>query len=211
MTRVLLISAAAFCMASMAPGIASLMAQGPLPGDVLVTRTLQSLLGEAPTWAAFSGRTAESPAVWLTLCLAIALAIVRTGWRGALLPLLALLGAYALNALLRALIFVPRPNSELVAVAGASASSSLPSTFALVYGAIFGAVIFASNQRGAISTAAAVFAAGLIVAGTSARVVLGGHWISQVLASLLLAFSLVIALQLALRLVPWGQPFPEHR
>lgn len=199
MTRVSLAAAVTCLVASMGLGAACLLAQGPLPGDVAVTRALQSALGEAPAWAGFVTHSAKSPGVWLTLCLSVGLASARAGWRGAAAPPLALLVAHLANALLRALIFAPKPSPELVAIATASAASGLPSTFALVYGGLFGAVVFAPGEGTVVSTGSAILSAGFIVVGACARVVLGGHWTSQLLASLLLAFSFVIALHLALR------------
>lgn len=199
MTRIPLIGAVGCFAASMVLGAACLSAQGPLPGDVAVTRALQSVLGEAPAWAAFFTRTAKSPVVWLTLCLSVALARVRGGWWDTAVPALGLLAAHLLNAFLRALIFAPKPIPELVAVAAPSSASGLPSTFALVYGGLFGAVVFAPGKEGPASAGAAILSAAFIVVGACARLVLGGHWTSQLLASLLLAFSVVIAIHLALR------------
>ena len=87
-------------------------------------------------------------------------------------------------------IFVPRPSDEFVTVASISASSGLPSTFALVYGGVFGATLFASGRKGAGAAVAGAVSAGLIAAGLCARIVLGGHWASQMLSSLLLALAL---------------------
>lgn len=209
MKRISLPAAATCFVMSMVLGAACLVAQGPLPGDVAVTRALQSVAGEAPTWAEFLTNTAKIPGVWVVLCLAIGLAYARSGRWSAAVPPLALVIAHLMNAFLRALIFAPKPSSELVAIATASSASGLPSTFALVYGGLFGAVVFAPGERGVVSWSAAILSAGFIIVGVCARLVLGGHWISQVLASLLLVFSLVIALQLALQAGRRRQASPE--
>ena len=209
MTRVSLAAAATCFVTSLVLGAACLVAQGPLPGDVAVTRALQSLMGEAPAWAEFLTNTAKSPGVWLTLCLSVGLAYARAGWWSTAAPPLALLVAHLMNGFLRALIFAPKPSSELVSVATASAASGLPSTFALVYGGLFGAVVFAPGERNVVSTSAAILSAGFIAVGACARLVLGGHWASQVLASLLLVFSFVIPLQLALQAGRRRQAPPE--
>ncbi len=179
-------------------GAACLVAQGPLPGDFAVTRALQGAFGTAPSWAAFVTDTARSPTVWLTLLLAAALAFVCGGWRSAAVPALAFAGVKLLDALLRALVFAPKPSPELVSVATSSAASGFPSTFGLVYGALFGAVVFTTAGRREVRVFAILAGLGFVVVGTTARLVLGGHWTSQMLASLLLAFSLVLALQQAL-------------
>lgn len=191
--------APALCLsASVLLAAACLVAQGPLPGDVALTRALQAALGEAPAWAATLTGSAKAPGVVLTLGLAVALAWARGGLRAAALPPLALLAAHVANVLLRAFVFAPKPSTEWVAVASASSASGLPSTFALVYGGLFGAVVLSRPTRGAVSTAAALAGAALVVVGCSARLVLGGHWASQILASLLLASAFVLALRLGL-------------
>ena len=175
-----------------------LLAQGALPGDLVVTRALQEVLGVAPRWAEFVTSSAKFPMVWLTLLLATALVFPARGWRAAAVPALAFAGVTLLDVVLRALVFAPKPDPGLVSVATASASSGFPSTFGLVYGALFGPALFtARGPRGAHAFAIAA-AVGLLVAGATARIVLGGHWTSQMLASLLLAFSLVLALQQAI-------------
>jgi membrane-associated phospholipid phosphatase len=187
--------AAAICLvAGLAIGVACLIAPGPLPGDVSFTRGQQSIFGEAPAWATLLTATAKPPGIWLTLAAATGLAYARGLRWSVAAPSLALLGVTLLDALLRALIFAPKPTAALVAVAAPSTSSGLPSTFALVYGALFGAVLFAPGRRGALPVLASVSSALLVVAGCCARLVLGGHWTSQLLASLLLSFALVSAL-----------------
>ncbi len=190
---------------SVALGSACLLAQGPLPGDVGVTRLLQAVFGEAPGWARVLTLSAHAPALWATLLFAIGLAFVRGGRRAALLPPLALIVVQLLDGALRALIFAPRPDAWLVKVASASAGSGLPSTFALVYGALFGSVLFARVRPGGRAPMrdrlVGALAAGMIVLGGGARVVLGGHWASQVLTSFALALSAVLALEAALEAV----------
>jgi len=191
-------SAAAALAVGLALAGACIAAQGPLPGDVALTRALQALFGEAPPWAAPITRSAKAPGVWLTLAVAVALAGARGGARGAALPPLALLAAWAVDTLLRALVFAPKPSPEIVAVAAASSASGLPSTFALVYGGLFGAVIATPPTRGAVATATAALAASFVAMGCAARLVLGGHWTSQMLASLAFAWAFVAALGLAM-------------
>jgi len=70
-------------------------------------------------------------------------------------------------------------------VVSASSSSGLPSTFGLVYGSIFGVVVL-GQASGRLAFPLRALACALIIAGGAARVVLGGHWTSQMLASVLL-------------------------
>lgn len=188
--------------ASIVLGGACLMVQGPLPGDVGSTRLLQALFGDDPGWARLLTESARAPGLWPTLLVAVGLASVRGGRWAALVPPLALIIVQLVDRGLRALVFAPRPDASLVDVAYAGAGSGLPSTFALVYGALFGAVLFARPRPGvrvrAWDALALALSAGLIVAGSGARVVLGGHWASQILASLALAFTIVLALLVAI-------------
>lgn len=178
-------------------GAACLVAQGPLPGDVAVTRALQSAMSEAPAWAQFVTNTAKFPDVWITLCVAVALAYARGGGWEATGPPVALVVAQLADAILRGLIFAPKPSPELVSVATVSTASGLPSTFALVYGGLFASVIFSQGRHNVVSVSVVILSTVFIIIGFCARLVLGGHWISQLVASLLLMFSFVIVLNFA--------------
>lgn len=171
-------------------GTANLWLQGPLPGEVEVTLALQESLGARPGWAGWLTATAKAPMVWGTLVVAAVLAWRVAGVRGALAVPLAYAFAFAADLALRAVLFVPRPDPALVAVADPSASSGLPSTFGLVYGALFGATLL-TGSGGPRAFPARLAAAVLLVSGMAARIVLGGHWPSQMLASA--ALGLVLA------------------
>lgn len=170
---------------ALAVGGACLAVQGPVLGDVGVTRILQSLFGNAPRWAHWLTDTAKPPMVIATMGVGAGLAWLAAGWRSALSVPLAFGFAWLIDKGLRAVIFAPRPSTELVAVASASSSSGLPSTFGLVYGSIFGVVVFAAaSGRSALGLRAVALT--LLIIGAAARVVLGGHWTSQMLTSVLL-------------------------
>lgn len=111
------------------------------------------------------------------------------------------LGALIMNFALRAIVFAPRPDDAMVAVAKANSDSGLPSTFALIYGSVLGVVVVARTQRAALGRWITFVALALIVAGGAARIVLGGHWPSQVVASLLLGFRMAYLLHEAARRV----------
>lgn len=186
-------------------GGASFWAQGPLPGDVAVTRALQSALSPAPAWADWLTATAKAPILWGTITLAALLAWAVAGVRGAVSVPIAYALAFAADKSLRAALFVPRPDPALVAVAEPAASSGLPSTFGLVYGAVFGAALLAQGRAGNVLPFR-LFAASLLLAGGVARIVLAGHWTSQMLASTALGLSLAMAaLALAARLPVVGR------
>ncbi len=185
----------AYLLGAFIVGGASIAVQGPLPGDVVATTTLQAIFGPRPAWADALSNTAKLPLAALTLLLACGMAAFKGGLRTAASPMLAYVLAHLLNAGLRAIVHVPRPDVSLVAVAKAASDSGLPSTFALVYACVFGAVIVTPGRARTLAKAVTGVAAGLIVVGCAARIVLGGHWTSQVVASLLLSFAAVFGLR----------------
>ncbi len=178
-------------------GGANVAFQGPLPGDVAVTKLLQSMFGPEPVWANPITQSAKHPFVWAMLLLGCVLAWVRAGWRGPASVLIVFLLVKGLDFVLRAAIHTPKPIADFVAVASPSDSSGFPSTFGLVYGAIFGCVIFATPKSGWPSTATMVLSIAMIVIGAISRIVLGGHWTSQMMASLSLAIAFVFAFRFA--------------
>jgi membrane-associated phospholipid phosphatase len=179
-----------YLSAGLSLGFACLWVQGPLPGDVVLTRTLQSMWGDSPSWAESITGTAKGPAIWATLGAVLLVASLHRDWRITSTPALALLLARIVDVSLRAVLFAPRPGSDLVAVAAQSASSGLPSTLGLFYGALFGVGLCVIPQRNVLSRAAFLLSILAIVAGASARIVLGGHWASQIMASVLLGVAL---------------------
>ncbi|SMP69660.1 PAP2 superfamily protein [Neorhodopirellula lusitana] len=184
---------AAICLvAGIGLGIACVVTQGPLPGDIAITKTLQSLLGPEPSWAAPVTRTAKHPFVWVVLTLGCGLAYIRGGWRAPAATLIAFAVVKGLDAVMRASFHAPKPIADWVAIASPSDSSGFPSTFGLVYAAIFGGVLFAYAKPDWKSTIIAVAAAIMIVIGSVSRIVLGGHWTSQLAASILIAFAIVM-------------------
>ena len=188
---VLAVTAAIACTAVWA-------SQGPLPGDVALTLALQGISGSNPDWAEWLTGTAKAPLLWGTLAVAAALAFRVSGLRAALAVPIAYGLAFAADKALRAVIFAPRPDPALVAVADPAASSGLPSTFGLVYGAMFGVALLApvrSSQGAAIRIIAVL----LLVAGACARILPGGHWPSQMAASIALGLLLASAARAIVR------------
>ena len=157
---------------------------GALPGDVALTQGLQAALGSAPPWAFALTRSAVLPLAGATVVLAAMLGWWLRGVSGSAAVLVAYGLALAADKALRAVLFVPRPAEPLVAVAAPSASSGLPSTFGLVYGALFGLALQADATSARTTLPARMIAASAIITGAAARIVLGGHWPSQMIASL---------------------------
>lgn len=189
----------------------SVLNPGPLPGDLALTRAAQHALGSAPAWAAWITDTAKFPTAWATFALAATLAFAVRGWRGALAAGAAFALAHGLDKLLRLVIFAPRPSADLVAVAAPASSSGLPSTFGLLFGALFGLTLLAAlGQRTNAARAIVATSAALITAGLLARVVLGGHWPSQMLLSLAIGM-VAAALSLRLTNAPGGKTAHRRR
>lgn len=175
---------------SLGLGIASLLAQGPVPGDVAITGALQRVFADTSGLMLQVTATAKMPALAATTLVACALTGVALGALYALGPVIALGAALAVDALARTGLFVPRPAPSLVSVLETSTSSGLPSTFGLVYGALFACPWW--GRRGGATTWTVRAVTGIILAvGILARVVPGGHWPSQLIASM--AFGALLA------------------
>jgi len=168
----------------------SILAQGPLPGDVWLTQSLQAWIHPATDWAVGLTATAKQPWVWLLFGVTLALAYGMSNGRLWQLPLLAWPLLKIADLAMRALWYVPKPDPELVAVAVASQASGLPSSFVLTYTAFMGSLLLLP-RRSSWHPAVQILAAALLLSGCLARIILGGHWPSQVLASLLFAGCLL--------------------
>lgn len=107
-------------------GAAGAAFQGPVPGDAALTLSLQTLVGTGGHWAAWLTASAKAPLLWGTLALAAAMAWRVAGLRAAVAVPLAYGIAFVADKALRAVLFVPRPDPQVVAVAEPSASSGLP-------------------------------------------------------------------------------------
>jgi membrane-associated phospholipid phosphatase len=188
----LILSLAAF---GLLLGAVALRVAGPLPGDLALTRALQGAFDPEARWAQWTSSAARMPALAGVALVAALVAAWLGGWRAGVALLVATAMAYGLDLLLRALIHAPRPSPDLVAVLKPAATSGLPSSFALLAGATLGFVALAarySPRRGA--GLAGMSAAALLLVGLGARVLLGGHWPSQVIASVALSLSLAAGL-----------------
>lgn len=188
-------------VAGLLVGGVAIAVQGPLPGDVWATRSLQALFGSRPVWAETLTLTAKMPMVLGLVVFACALAFVKGGRSVAMLPGLAYPAALLIDLGLRSVVHVPRPGADLVDIAKLADGSGLPSTFALVVGCVLGVVVTVKGQGTPVGKVITWIAAALIVTGCGARIVLGGHWLSQIVASLLLAFAFALWLS-SLRLAP---------
>jgi hypothetical protein len=171
-------------------GAATLWFQGPVGPDVALTQALQAAFGADTGWAQFLTSLAKAPLLGVSLTLGAALAVLfGGGWRGAGAVPAAWGLAWLADKGLRAVMFAPKPDPELVTVVSQSAASGLPSTFGLVWGAIFGVSLWV-RATGAMGLARAGLIAAILLIGMAARIVPGGHWPSQMAASTLVGIGL---------------------
>lgn len=180
-------------------GLGLLAAKFPvLPGDVALVRLGQSLVGESTGWAYTITNIAKAPWAYVLVGLTAGISWRLRGPWTAGSSVIAYLLAHGIDRLLKPLIGRPRPSPELIEVAGSTAGFSCPSTFALVYAATFGFLLcmLCQQPRSGWRNAGLVFCALALLLGASARVVLGGHWPSDLVFSYLLGALLIVPLAL---------------
>jgi membrane-associated phospholipid phosphatase len=153
-----------------------------LPGDLAVTRFLQSTLPADTTWAQLVSQAATAPWVYLLAGLAAILSLSIAGWRAAILALICYGVAVYAGPRLQDFIARPRPSPALVRVVVSSPGYSFPSISAFVYGSTIGflAVLVAAKGKGPERPLWILACGLLLLIGGAARVALGAHWPSDV-------------------------------
>lgn len=174
-----------------------LAAQIPrFPLDLETTRAVQRMSRGGTAWATSLTNTAKAPGIYFLLAATSLLAWRLAGIRAALLPPAAYLVVLGLDRVLKPWIARPRPSSDLVQVVGSSAGFGCPSTFGLVYAATVGSVVWLAWRRARGARRWLVLGLGfaVLLVGAMARVVLGGHWPSDMILSYLLGAPIVTTL-----------------
>jgi len=173
--------------------------QSPLPLDIEITRLLQDGIDARASWIDWLSQTAGWPLIIVSTLVAGLFAASLGRLPGAAALIGGVIIAMASERLLRLAMYAPRPSEELVEVAKASASSGLPSTFAIFYGAVCGGLILlAHRKRGTEALAVRIVAWALLAIGCIGRVAAGGHWTSQVMASAALGgLAAIVATRIA--------------
>ncbi len=153
-----------------------------LPGDVIITRLIQSALPESKHWAQVMSSTAEMPWVLGLIGITFVLSWVIAGWRASLLSIVSFMGLWLLGKWLGPAIAQPRPSAELVQVTGSLPGSAFPSIFAFNYVATVGflAVLAAVKASGKLRWIIFIVCSSLLILGWVARVELAAHWPSDV-------------------------------
>jgi membrane-associated phospholipid phosphatase len=180
------------------------------PGDVELARAIQSA-APAGDWARAVTRAAYVPWVYGILALSALAALRVAGWRGAAAMVLAFFAFMHAEHYIKDHVARPRPSPTLIKVAGSTtvapmamaagapaptAGYSMPSGWALLFGSTVGllGVLAWRNTRGVARGAYTLGCAAILIAGLMARVSLGAHWPSDVLAGYLLAIVVGLGL-----------------
>jgi len=158
------------------------------PGDVALTRLVQSLVPASTGWAQWISSTGKFPWCLLLLAMTVVLSLRIAGVRGALLSLASFAGMELLGQYLGPLVARPRPAPDLVRVAQELPGYSFPSVHALVYASTIGflAVLFAVKTSGPQRIVGVVISGAVLLTGFAARLALGAHWPSDLLLSSLI-------------------------
>lgn len=173
--------------------------------DVYITRCLQELFEDRTRWAEHLTQLAKWPYLLIPTLLALVLTQLRFGVRYLPVIPVSLILCLGLDYILKLFVYVDKPDSELVYVSHISLSSGWLSTFGMVFGSLFGLFLLPvkkskseDREHGQFKSHSAfgstgllserlimLFSAFVLVAGLMARIVLGGHWPTQVLSSVL--------------------------
>jgi undecaprenyl-diphosphatase len=165
------------------------------PGDVEIARAIQHFVPMPIQSAQFITASANKPWCFVLLAATVAVVWAMYGWREAMAAVPIFFALWLLGIWLSPLIAQPRPTAEMISVVGHPKGYAFPSIFGLIYGATFGylGVLALVRPRTTARVAVAIVALLFLLAGIDARVVLGAHWPSDLLASYLFAVTLIIA------------------
>lgn len=166
------------------------------PLDLSVAQGVQRINSLGYSWAKSLTDTAKPPVAYGLLLVASLIGWRLAGLRAAFLAPTAYAVVLGLDRILKPWIARPRPSSDLIHVVGAYSGFGCPSTFGLIYAATVGTVAWLALRNSTGRTQGLVAGTSLLVLvlGGSARVVLGGHWPSDLLLSYLLGGLVVSAL-----------------
>ncbi len=171
------------------------------PGDVAITKHVQSVTSQNLNWAEVVSDTAKFPWILHILVVVFAISWYLAGWRAALVSILSFMVMLVLGDWLSPFVARPRPSAELVNVFHPLSGFSFPSLFALRYAATFGflAVLALKKSHGLLRMCLLIVCVGLLIVGFFARVALAAHWPSDVIISYYIA---LLFAALLIRLAP---------
>jgi len=166
------------------------------PDDPQIARGIQHFAPMPIPLAQAITASALMPWCFVLLAATIVFTWTMRGWRAAVVAFAIFFGLWFLGILLSPIVAQPRPTAELINVVGHPKGYAFPSIFGLLYGATFGyaGVLALRRFRGAARMVVCVVVLFFLLAGIDARVVLGAHWPSDLLASYLFALTLIVGL-----------------
>lgn len=167
-----------------------------LPLDLPVAWAVQKVFPLPEDLALWITQTADKPWCFFLAALCAVGAWLLSGWRAAALAVAVFFLPWLLALWLSPLVAQPRPSPELITVVGHPTGYAFPSVFAVVYMATFGylGVLAWARGRGVSRLIVPVLAVLLLALGAVARIDLGAHWPSDILAGYLLGFWWILAL-----------------
>jgi len=153
------------------------------PGDRALAGFIQAWV-PAGAWAQAVTRAAYAPWVYAILVVSMIGAFRIAGWRAAVAMAVTFFALEYSETALKEYIGRPRPGPGM-------SGFSLPSGWALLFGSTVGllGVLAWQHARGTTRTAYVAGCAIVLATGLKARVVLGAHWPSDVMAGYLLAIA----------------------
>ena len=182
------------------------------PGDVTVARALQAISPGEHAWAETVTDTARVPGRYVLLALAVAVAWAAYTWRASLAGIVAFFTLIGFDLVGKPVFGRPRPSADLIDAPADQTGYSFPSTFAMVYVTTFGlaALALIMNPRGPVRIAGLAVCIIALLIGASARVVLAGHWPSDMVICYLIGFLWMTLLIRLTYFIPGSSPAPNE-
>jgi membrane-associated phospholipid phosphatase len=166
-----------------------------LPLDVWFTRELQEHQLDAISRVMYAVSIfGYQPWALVTVAAGTLLVAVLLGWREGLYLLLITVGQGLTNVAIKTAIGRPRPISELVSIFVPEHGYSFPSGHVMFYTVFFGFLLFLTltrMPRSPLRWLAAVPLAMMVALVGPSRIILGAHWLSDVMAAYLLSLAIL--------------------
>lgn len=165
-----------------------------LPGDLALTINMQRIISNKYGWANYISTLANFPWYLILLFFSFTSSFLLTkNSRIALLSLISFGGIWALDKILKTIIFRPRPPHTLIHVSQQFSGSSFPSTSATIFGATIGFILMLIITRRSILEPFINISIGfccsiMLFLIFIARVILGAHWPSDIIISYIITF-----------------------